>query len=391
MDSLTRIYNFSKNRSKIVIVGAGKQGKELAGFLIDRDLIPYSFFDNDASLTGLSIYGVTVSRPRKLEDGTYYIISVLDDYLRYKLRQQLISLGVQREDIICYYSKRCGDYHRELSDKNYKNEISDFFMERLGTEMNWNNPTTYSEIINWEKLNVNDKVRTSLADKALVKDWVAQRIGSQYVVKTYGCWKRVEDVDYDALPDKFVIKVNNGSGRNIIVDDKNNIDREEINHRLSYWLQANFYYDGFEEQYKDIEPQIIAEEYLEGVGTTVYDYNIFCFYGEPEYIWCIKGSHRPGCTAAFYDKRWNVQPFSYGYPLDVYPAPKPEKLEKMLELSRVLSKDFRHVRVDWYNLPDGRVFFGEMTFSTWAGLRKFLPSKYDVIFGNMINKGDFDI
>ena len=101
-------------------------------------------------------------------------------------------------------------------------------------------------------------------------------------------------------------------------------------------------------------------------------------------IWCIKGSHRPGCKASFYDKNWEIQPFSYGYPKDNDIAPKPEKLNEMLELSRILSKNYEHVRVDWYNLPDGRVLFGEITFTTWSGMARFIPDKYDIIWGNMI-------
>ena len=148
--------------------------------------------------------------------------------------------------------------------------------------------------------------------------------------------------------------------------------------------KSNFAFQTFEMQYKNVVPKIICEEYLEGVAESVYDYNIYCFHGEPEYIWCIKGSHRPGCQASFYNKDWELQPFSYGYPKDPVLAPRPEKLDEMLELSRVLSKDFQHVRVDWYNLPDGRVLFGEMTFSTWSGLMHFEPEKYDAVFGSLI-------
>ena len=131
-------------------------------------------------------------------------------------------------------------------------------------------------------------------------------------------------------------------------------------------------------------PKIICEEYLEGLADYIYDYNIYCFHGEPMYIWCIKGSHKPECQASFYNKKWEMQEFSYGYPKDPVLAPKPAGLEEMLELSRILCRDFEHIRVDWYNLPDGRVLFGEMTFSTWSGLMHFIPEEYDEIFGKLI-------
>ena len=103
-----------------------------------------------------------------------------------------------------------------------------------------------------------------------------------------------------------------------------------------------------------------------------------------KYIWCIKGSHRPDCTATFYNTDWERQPFSFGYPLDIYPAPRPEKLDEMLELTKILCKDFEHVRVDWYIMPDGRILFGEMTFQTWGGMKKIVPKKYDLYLGSLI-------
>ena len=206
----------------------------------------------------------------------------------------------------------------------------------------------------------------------------------EYVTRLYAVWDSVDDINFDVLPNSFVLKVNNGSGRNIIVKDKQNMDKDLVCKQLGIWLNQNFAYVSLELQYKDVVPKIICEEYLEGVAEEIYDYNIYCFHGEPEYIWCIKGSHRPGCKASFYNKKWEKQPFSYGYPKDEEMAPVPEKLEKMLELSRILCEDFEHVRVDWYNLPNGRVLFGEMTFTTWSGLRRFEPDEYDTVFGNLI-------
>ena len=158
----------------------------------------------------------------------------------------------------------------------------------------------------------------------------------------------------------------------------------QVCQQLNEWKVHNFAFESYELHYKDIIPKIVCEEYLEGVAENVYDYNIYCFHGEPEYIWCIRESHRPGCRASFYNKEWEMQPFSYGYPKDPVLAPRPEKLEEMLELSKILCKEFQHVRVDWYNLPDGRVVFGEMTFSTWGGLMHFEPKEYDIVFGRLI-------
>lgn len=153
---------------------------------------------------------------------------------------------------------------------------------------------------------------------------------------------------------------------------------------MNEWKEINYAYLSLELHYRDIEPKIICEEYLPGLADNVYDYNIYCFHGKPKYIWCIKGSHKADCKASFYSTDWEMQSFSFLYPKDHDLAPKPEKLDKMLELSEILCKDFDHVRVDWYNLPDGRVLFGEMTFSSGAGFAAWTPEEYDTIFGEMI-------
>lgn len=275
----------------------------------------------------------------------------------------------------------CARFKYILNDAEY---ICRQFKYQFGYELDLKNPKTYNEKINWEKLNNRDERKTRLADKYLVKEWVKEQIGEEHLTKLYGVWDDADDINFDTLPDGFVLKTNNGSSRNIIVKDKTQINQADVRRQLNEWKDSNFAYFTREFQYKDIIPKIICEEYLEGVADNVYDYNIYCFHGEPVYIWCIKESHKPNCRASFYNKEWEMQPFSYGYPKDNVLAPKPEKLEEMLELSRILCKDFRHVRVDWYNLPDGRVLFGEMTFSTWAGFRRFEPEEYDTIWGKLI-------
>ena len=164
-----------------------------------------------------------------------------------------------------------------------------------------------------------------------------------------------------------MLKANHGNCYNIVVRDKSKLDVDAAIQQLLKWIKINYCYYGFEIQYRDIPPKILCEEYLDGVADSVYDYQFFCFHGKPEYVWCTKGSHKPDCKASFYNQNWEKLPFSYGYPIDEAVTPRPEHLEEMLEISRILSEPFEHVRVDLYDLPDGRIIFGEMTFSTWAG------------------------
>lgn len=383
-DSFLRVLEETEAK-KIVIVGAGKYGRELAGALIDSERKLKCFFDNKDDIQGLVIYGIPVLKPSNLKEADIkYVISVDDSFIRYQLKKQLIELEIKKDDIIYYFPHRCRDYHAALRPDEYKTAIEDLFIEEFGRPINWDNPQTYNEKINWEKMNLHDDRRALLADKKLVRTWVAERIGEEHLTKHYGVWDRPEEIDFDMLPRKFVLKANNGSGRNILVTDKEKMNVSKIFTELNYWMDSNYMFEAFEMHYGDIKPCIIAEEYLDGMAETLYDYNIYCFHGEPKYVWCIKGSHRPECTATFYDTNWNMQSFSYGYPLDIYPAPKPEKLEEMLELTKILCKDFEHVRVDWYMMPNGRLLFGEMTFQTWGGMRRFIPEKYDKVMGDLI-------
>lgn len=376
----------SRNAECTVIVGAGKRGKELLPYLLaDSSISVEALFDNNDALYGNTIENIKIVKPYKVKrENCVYIIAVDTIELRKTLKKQLIELGISNEKIVAYYHNRDYDYLSTLDEKYYPNELQDMYYECFGKKMNWEEPISYNEKINWEKLNVKDDRRTRLSDKYLVREWIKKQIGEKYLTTLYGVWDHAKDIDFDLLPNSFAIKVNNGSGRNIIVKSKAEINYEEVRKQLDGWMKYNFAYNGLELHYRDIIPKIICEEYLEGMAESVYDYNIYCFHGEPEYIWCIKGSHRPGCQASFYNKEWIMQPFSYGYPKDHILAPKPEKLNEMLELTRILCKGFEHVRVDWYNLPDGRVLFGEMTFSSWAGLMHFQPEEYDMLFGSLI-------
>lgn len=383
--SLDYVIKRAKESDKIIIVGAGKRGKEILDFLKKEELREIGgIFDNNEAKTGRLIENIPVTKPFKVNANCIYIIAVDKQEYRNEFRNQLLGLGIEKNYIIIYYSYRDYEYLSNLKEAHYEEEIKEMYYEEFGKILNWDNPVTYNEKINWEKLNIKDARRTQLVDKYLVREWVKGQIGEKHLTKLWKVWDDANEIEFEQLPDQFVLKLNNGSGRNIIVTDKSRIDQKMIREQLEEWKKSNFAFQTFEMQYKNVVPKIICEEYLEGVAESVYDYNIYCFHGEPEYIWCIKGSHRPGCQASFYNKDWELQPFSYGYPKDPVLAPRPEKLDEMLELSRVLSKDFQHVRVDWYNLPDGRVLFGEMTFSTWSGLMHFEPEKYDTVFGSLI-------
>lgn len=382
---LKGIIEKARTADKVIIVGAGKRGKELFWHLRQNEISVSYFFDNSKLSIGKEIEGVKILVPQNMGNMRgLYIIAIDGLAGQESLHKQLQSLGIKENDIMIFDCFWNYDYMSNLDESYYVEEVQRMYEERFGRRIDWQNPVTYNEKINCEKLLCRDKIRTILADKLLVREWIAEKIGVRYLNKIYKVWDNPEEIDFEELPEKFVLKMNNASGRNIIVKDKGGMDWNLVRRQLGEWKKRNFAYDCFELHYKDIVPKIFCEAYLEGVADKVYEYDIYCFHGEPAYIWCINGSHKTNCKASFYNKNWEMQSFSYGYPKDEQIAPKPEKLEEMLELSKVLSSDFQHVRVDWYNLPDGRVLFGEMTFTTWGGLSKFDPDEWDTVFGKMI-------
>lgn len=377
----------SKESNYIVVVGASS-GTDVQSFLMENNILISEYFDNNELFIGTSVNGIRVTKPYKVNFGkVLYIISAKSEKSREELKRQLHSLEIESEcvETVPVY-KSDEDRLPYMNEKEMLEEISNIYIATMGKIPNLENPTAYTEKVNAGKMHMGNEKCTLLADKYLVKEYIKKEFGEQYVVPLFGVWEKAEDINYDILPNKFVLKVNNASGRNILVKNKRELDIEEANKQLNAWLGENYGYVGFSLQYRGIQPKIICEEYLEGLAENVYDYQFYCFRGEPKYIWCISRSHRAGCRASFYDLNWNMQPFSFGYPKDDRVAPRPLKLEKMIELSKKLSKGYEHVRVDLYEMPDGRLLFGEMTFQTWGGFRRFYPPEYDYVMGKMFDK-----
>lgn len=373
---------------KIVIVGAGRQGEKIARRLSHKAVKLLYFFDNNPILNGKSMYYIPIVKPRNLMDSdVFYIIATWEQY-RSELCNQLLSLGIDESRIVVLDQYQDAfKYNSTLRPDEYKDAISDHFYMVRGRELNWENPTTYNEWINWEKINDCTPLKTRLADKYLVKDWVKEKIGEEYVAKLYGVWDRPEDIDFESLPEQFVLKVNHSSDCVIVVKNKSDLDREEAVNKLAKWLDYDLSLLVLERHYANIPRKVICEEYLPGVAESSYDYKVYCFHGQAEYIECISGCNTPQQKARFFSTSWESQSFKFAYPLDEDIAPRPNNLEKMLLFSNKLSEGFSHVRVDWYDLNDGRLVFGEMTFSSWGGIYSFTPEEMDEEWGQLIRNG----
>ena len=382
---LKKLIKKSKKYSSIVLVGIGGVAKELSQYLCFSDVEISYAFDNANKFINRTFQDVIITKPFKIEkDKVLYVVTPENMGVRNELIKQLISLNIDNNDIFVYYNVRNADYIKTLTEEEYLDEVKDVFFECFGYDLDVINPKTFNEKISLSKFLDKNPIKAELADKLKAKKWVKEKLGPEYVAKLYGSWKNAEDIDFSTLPNSFVLKTNNSSCSNIVVKDKSKINEKEVRDKLNNWLKEEYGYNFLELHYNQIEPMILCEEYLEGIADSLYDYNVYCFRGEAKYIWCIKESHKPNCKAAFYDKEWKKLPCYYGYPMDEEDAPKPEQLEEMLRLTEVLCSQFNQVRVDWYITFDGRIVFGEMTFTTWAGQMPFEPYEYDELFGALI-------
>lgn len=275
-------------------------------------------------------------------------------------------------------------FYKNLHPDNYADELKDWYKLQTGEILNLENPKTFNEKIQWIKLYDSTPLKTRLADKYLVRDWVKKQVGEKYLIPLFGVWNKFDDINFDKLPDKFVLKANHGCGWNIIVKNKGKFDKAATKKKLDRWLNTNYAFEsGLELYYKDIPPKIIAEEFLENEDKDLYDYKIWCFNGKPEFIFLL-AERQIKSKIAVYDLNWNLLPFSCSFPQYDKSVSKPDNLSEMLNVAKMLCKDFAYTRVDLYRLDNGSLKFGEMTFTTASGLCTWNPSEYDLVLGEMI-------
>lgn len=260
------------------------------------------------------------------------------------------------------------------------------YLLRFGKSLNLSNPTTFNEKLQWLKLHDRNPLYTTLVDKYAVKQWVASRIGSEYVVPTYGVWDSFDEIDFDSLPDRFVLKCTHDSGGLVICHDRASLNIDAARKKITQSLKQNFYWLYREWPYKNVPPRIIAEEYLEPTdgSTDLPDYKWFCFSGEAKAMFIATNRFGEGDTKFdFFDMEYRHLPFTNGHPNADETPVKPCAFDEMRVAAEKLSAGFPHVRVDFYETAKG-VYFGEMTFSHWAGLVPFDPPEWDVKFGEWI-------
>lgn len=261
--------------------------------------------------------------------------------------------------------------------------LSKMYEKRIGHPLDWSSLNTYTEKMQWEKIYHKDPIKTMLADKYTVRDWIKEKVGEEYLIPIYGAWNSFDEIDFSKLPDQFVLKTNHGSGSIVIIKDKKSMPYRQIKRKFVDWMDTDFAYTaGFEMHYSDIPRKIIAEKYLVTDLGELQDYKFLCFNGVPKFCWVDLGRFSKH-TRTVFDMKWNLQPWTQAkYGISKDPIPEPKNYKKMIELATVLCQGFSHVRVDLYNI-DGTIYFGEMTFTNGSGLETIIPEEYDSILGSM--------
>ena len=287
------------------------------------------------------------------------------------------------------------DYRFRVNERKFKKHFDQMSDEEFikkkyrsvfGKYPDLKSPKTYNEKLQWLKLYDRKDLYTTLVDKFAVKSYVAAIIGEQYIIPTLGVFDRFEDIDFDKLPERFVLKCTHDSGGLVICKDKSKLDKDKARETINASLKNDYYLHSREWPYKNVPRRIIAEEYLvDESGYELKDYKFFCFDGNVRALLVASDRIVEGekTKLDFFDADFNHLALERGHSNSGKTIKKPEGFEEMKRLAEKLSEGFYHLRVDLYNI-NGKIYFGELTFFPAGGMTKFEPEKWDTIFGDWL-------
>lgn len=283
-------------------------------------------------------------------------------------------------------ARRKWKYRRleSLSPEEYPDELKRWFKKVSGEELDLEHPMSFNQRIQWLKLNDSTPEKGRLSDKYLVRDFVVKKVGEQYLVPLLGVWDLPDEIDFDRLPDRFVMKPTHGSGWNIIVTDKPNLDLDDTRSKLTRWLGSDFAFnDGLQLHYHYCEPRIVVEKFLENSdGGAMWELQAWCFNGKVELIGAIQSPHGENFKQ-FFGPDWEKLPFVSSPPIYDGVIPRPDCLDELVFNSEKMAEGLAFVRVDWYVI-DGSLLFSEMTFTPAGGYVHWTPREYDLKLGSLI-------
>ena len=270
-----------------------------------------------------------------------------------------------------------------MPDKTY---LKYMYKAHFGKKLNLKVPKTFNEKLNWLKLYDRKPEYCSFVDKYEVKKYIAETLGEEYIIPTLGIYDHFDEIDFDTLPEQFVLKCTHDSGSVVICRDKSSFDKEQAKEKLMKKFESNLYWHGREWPYKDLKPRIIAEKYMEEKGSDdLIDYKFYCFNGEPKFLYVSVGlSNHETARIGFVSLDWEIMEMKRTDFKGLIELPKkPVTFDKMVEFSRILAKDIPFLRADFYEI-NGKLYFGEMTFYPGAGFTKLEPEEWDLKLGEWI-------
>lgn len=280
-------------------------------------------------------------------------------------------------------------FYNNMDDKRF---LSKKFRAYMHEKLDWNDPKTFNQKLQWLKLNDRKPEYTVMVDKYLVRQYIADKIGADYLIPLLGVYDDPDEIDFDLLPDQFVLKCNHNSGKGMyLCRDKQRLDIEQVKRVLRRALREDYFLCNREWPYKNVQRKIIAEKFMVDYnnldpGNGLIDYKFYCFNGEPHFLYVSKGlDNHETARIVFLNMDWSFAGFKRSDFILLENIPqKPVHYEKMIELSRKLSANIPFLRVDLYEI-NGKVYFGELTFSPCAGLMPFEPPKADFEVGEMLD------
>lgn len=290
--------------------------------------------------------------------------------------------GVLRESIKIFNETK----RKVLGEKNYTKLK---FKKLQGYKLDLKSPNTLSEKIQWIKIYANLEDLSNYVDKYEVREYVRNKIGEEYLIPLIGVYEKSTEINFEDIPKSFVVKATHASGWNLIVKDRDLINWDDEKQKIDTWINSSFYKITGERNYKLIKGRVVIEKLVEDPTGDLKDYKFFCFDGQPKFIQ-VDGDRYESHKRDLYDTEWNKLEVTYQHGNLKISVPKPDALDRLLDIARQLSSDFKFVRVDLYYTGDV-IYFGELTFTPGQGFERFSHKQADLDFGKFLNLTDRSI
>lgn len=294
---------------------------------------------------------------------------------------QMLHKAITNKEICFSYLSKLGLFDKMPDERYLKLKYKNVF----GRDLDLENPKTFNEKLQWLKLYNRKPEYTMMVDKYKVREYIAQTLREEYLIPLLGVWDDPDEIDFDALPDQFVLKCNHNSGLGMcICKDKSKLDIPKVKAELRKGLKQDYYLTGREWPYKDVPRKIVAEKYMEDASGELRDYKFYCFNGVMKFVMINSDRNTPKPTRAdYFDRNFNWLDFTWGYSHAEVQPQKPEQFEKMVAIAEKLAAGLPHIRIDLYEC-NGQIYFGELTFFDGGGFDKIEPVEWDYKIGDML-------